>query len=160
MAIELFRVDWTKPETFEKALTQAESQEGGLYALVKKVGENFNLFYIGKSIDFQKRFGTHRNSASHFMPDAEFKKYYVTFGIISSFEQSRLSHDITPEQLKNAESFYINFYRPIGNSDSTKKGYKGNTIISFNTGKCFQKHKVISNSENLIKFLKYSKNSL
>jgi hypothetical protein len=97
---------------------------------------------------------------SHLISDTELKKYFVTFGIISSFEQSRLSRDITTEQLKDAESFYINFYRPVGNSDSTKKGYRGNTIIAFNTGKCFQKHKVISNSENLIKLLKYAKNAL
>jgi hypothetical protein len=155
MPVEIVRIEWTKPQAFDQALTQAESQQGGLYALLKVSRAVTTLSYIGKSIDFHKRFGTHRNSTSHMMSDAELKKCFVTFGIISSFEQSQMSHNITPEQLKDAESFYINHYRPLGNDPSTKKGYKGNTIISFNTGKCFQKQKIISNSESLIKLLKY-----
>jgi len=155
MAIELFRVDWTKLQTFDTALTQAESQEGGIYAMFRLYRGNYTLFYIGKSKEFQKRFGTHRNSASHLMSDADINKCFVTFGIITTFEQSQMSHNFTDEQLKDIESFYINNYRPAGNSEATKKGYKGHTIISFNTGKCFQKHKIISNSENLIKFLKF-----
>ena len=154
MAVEIFRVEWTKPQAFDQALTQAESQQGGLYAMLKVSRGVTNLSYIGKSKEFQKRFGTHRNSASHMMSDVDLKKCSVTFGIISSFEQSQMSHNITPEQLKDIESFYINHYRPLGNDPSTKKGYKGNTIISFNTGKCFQKQKIVSNSENLVKLLK------
>jgi len=153
--IDLFQVTWTKPTPLTTALTQAESQESGIYAMLKKVGENFNLFYIGKSADFYKRSGTHRNNISHMMTEAEIKKCYIAFGLITTFEHSQMSHTISPEQLKDIESFYINYYRPVGNSDSTKKGYKGNTIISFNSGKCFQKHKIISNSENLVKLLKY-----
>jgi len=155
MAVEIFRVDWTKLQTFNEALTQSESQAGGIYALAKLYRGDYNLFYIGKSKDFQKRFGTHRNSASHLMSDADIDKCFVSFGLISSFEQSQMSHNFTDAQLKDIESFYINFYRPIGNSEATKKGYKGNTIISFNTGKYFQKHKIISNSDNLIKLLKF-----
>jgi len=160
MAIELLRIDWTKLQPFTQVLTQAESQEGGLYAMFRLERSVINLYYIGKSIDFYKRSSTHMNYASHLIPDKDIKKYSVTFGIISSFEQSRLSHSVSPEQLKDAESFYINFYKPIGNSESTKKGYKGHTIISFNTGKCFQKHKVISNSDILIKFLKFYKKNI
>jgi len=155
MAVEIFRVEWTKLEGFDRALTQAESQEGGLYAMFRLNRGVNTLYYIGKSIDFYKRFGTHRNSASHLMSDADFQKCFVSFGLITSFEQSQMSHNFTDAQLKDIETFYINYYRPIGNSESTKKGYKGNTIISFNTGKNFQKHKVISNSDNLIKFLKF-----
>jgi len=155
MAVEIFRVEWTKLQTFSEALTQAESQVGGLYALARLNRGVTSLYYIGKSKEFQKRFGTHRNSASHLMSDNDIQKCFVSFGLISSFEQSQMSHNFTDAQLKDIESFYINNYRPIGNSEATKKGYKGNTIICFNTGKYFTKHKYISNSENLVKLLKF-----
>ena len=69
-------------------------------------------------------------------------------------ERLFLSQSALSQQLKDIESYYINHNRPLGNDPSTKKGYKGNTIISFNTGKCFQKQKIVSNSENLVKLLK------
>jgi hypothetical protein len=156
MAIELFQVEWTKIQTFNQALNQAVSQESGIYAMYKKTGSNINLHYIGKSKDFYKRSSTRRNAMNQMMTDAEAKKTFIGFGLISCFDKSRMSHDITPEQLKNIESFFINYFKPIGNDAITKKGYRGHTIIVFNTGKCFTKSKYISNSPELLKLLKVS----
>ncbi len=154
MAIEIFYIDWTKLQTFDKALNQAASQEGGVYAMYRLTGRNYRLQYIGKSKDFSKRFGTHRNSASHMMNDNEMKKCFISFGLVFCFDKSRMSQDISPEQLRDIESFLINIKTPIGNDQGTKKGYKGNPIIALNSGNrgCFDK--AMSNCPDLIKLLK------
>jgi hypothetical protein len=156
MAIEVFKVEWTKVFPFDKALTQSASQEGGIYIMYKKGRSDIaTLFYIGMSKDFQKRFGTHRNAASHMMTDADLKKCFVNFGIVTSFETSHLSHSFTTEQLHDLESYLINEVKPIGNSDSTKKGYKGLPIVVFNTGtKSRHLNKVMSSCSDLVKLLK------
>lgn len=151
--IELFQVEWTKIQTFNQALNQAVTQESGIYAMYKQTGRKTNLHYIGKSKDFGKRSSTRRNTMNQMMTETEAKKTYIGFGLITCFEKSRMSHDITPEQLKEIESFFINYFRPNGNDAITKKGYKGHTIVVVNTGKCFTKSKYISNSPDLIKLL-------
>ena len=155
MAIELFRIEWTKLYPFDKALNQPEAKEGGVYALYKSVGGNKKLHYVGKSKDFTTRFGFHRQNTAHILSEAERKKCYVSFGLISSFEKSRMSSDVLPEQLRDTENFLINTLLPAGNDSSTKKGYKGNPIIIINGGKFIQPlKKVMTHNPELLKLIK------
>lgn len=158
MAIEVFGVRWTKLQPFDKALNQSASQEGGIYSMFKLTGQRYKLYYIGMSKDFFKRFGTHRSNASHLMAEADIKKHFVSFGLVSCFEQSRMTHDISLSQLRQLESYLINTIGPAGNDDSTKKGYKGSPIIVFNEADTVLRSlfkKEMSNCPELIKLLKY-----
>ena len=155
MAIELFRIDWTKLYPFDKALNQPEAKEGGVYALYKSVGGNKKLHYVGKSKDFTTRLSSHRQNTAHILSETERKKCYVSFGLISSFEKSRMSSDISPEQLRDTENFLINYLLPPGNDSSTKKGYKGKPIIIVNGGKFIQPlKKVMTHNPELLKLIK------
>jgi hypothetical protein len=155
MAIELFKIEWTKPFPFDKALNQPEAKEGGVYALYKSVGGSKKLHYVGKSKDFATRFGFHRQSTAHMLSEAERKRCYVSFGLISSFEKSRMSSDTLPAQLRDTESFLINKLLPTGNDSSTKKGYKGNPIIIINGGKFVQPFKkIMTHNPELLKLIK------
>jgi hypothetical protein len=136
MAIEVFQINWSTLYPFDKALNQPEAKDGGgVYAMYKSINGNKKLHYIGKSKDFTTRFGFHRQNTAHILSDAERKKCYVSFGLISSFDKSRMSNNVLPEQLKDIESFLINELMPQGNDSSTKKSYKGDTIIAINSGK-------------------------
>jgi hypothetical protein len=155
MAIELLRIEWTKSYQFDNALNQPEAKEGGIYALYRSVSGNKKLHYVGKSKDFATRFCSHRQNTAHMLSEADRKRCYVSFGLISSFEKSRMTSDISPEQLRNTENFLINALLPTGNDPSTKKGYKGNCIIIINHGKFIQPFKkVMTNNSELLKFIK------
>jgi hypothetical protein len=157
MAIELFHIDWTKLQPFDKALNQSASQAGGVYGMFRLVGRTYKLYYIGMSKDFAKRFSTHRANASHLISKADYSKYFVSFGILASFDKFRMSHDFSPQQLRETESFLINEFKPVGNDSSTKKGYKGNPIIVFNRTDTILRSlfkKVMTNAPELLKFLK------
>jgi hypothetical protein len=155
MAIEFFRIEWTKLYPFDKALNQPEAKEGGVYALYKSVGGNKKLHYVGKSKDFTTRFGFHRQSTAHMLSEAERKKCYVSFGLISSFEKSRMTTTILPQQLRDTESFLINNSQPVGNDSSTKKGYKGNPIIIINHGKFTHPFKrIMTDTPELLKLIR------
>lgn len=157
MAIELLQIEWTRLYPFDKALNQPEAKEGGVYALYKSVGGNRRLHYVGKCKDFSARVGSHRQSTAHILSETERKRCYVSFGLISSFEKSRMSSDILPEQLRNTESFLINELRPVGNDPSTKKGYKGKPIIIINKGKFTRPFKrVMTHNPELVKLIKDS----
>ena len=156
MAIEVFQIEWTKPQPLDKALTQSAAQEGGIYAIGQINANGTKLQYVGKTKEFYGRSSTHMNYASHLNTKTQLKKYFIAFGLISCFDKSRMSHDITPEQLKDVESFFINFYKPEGNSPATKKGYRGHPIIVFNTGKKVFKLKTLTNCPDLVKLLKIS----
>jgi hypothetical protein len=155
MAIECFVIKWTRLFPFNKALTQPEAKEGGVYALYKAKASNKKLHYVGKTKDFETRFSSHKQSATHLLTGNELKRCYVAFGIISSFETNRLTGDITPEQLRIVENFFIVILRPEGNSESTKKRYTGNyPIFITNIGivtKPFTKF--MSQNSALLKFL-------
>jgi hypothetical protein len=154
MAIEVFQVEWTKLLLFDQARMQSSAQEGGIYIEARETSRGKELYYIGKAKEFYGRSRTHQNYASHELNKTEQKKRFITFGLITSFEKSRLSHEITPEQLKEIESFFINYYRPAGNNAITKKGYKGHPIIVFNTGKRGFMSKTVTSCPDLVKFLK------
>lgn len=157
MSIEIVQINWSKLYPFNKALNQPEAKEFGVYALYKTAGGNKKLFYIGKSKDFITRFSTHRQNIAHMLSEKELNKCYVSFGFISSFDKSRVSSNISPEQLRNVESFLINELLPQGNDSSTKKGYKGMTIIAINGGKFIKPFKkVMIHNSTLEKLLKDS----
>ncbi len=157
MAIEIVRIEWSKLYPFDKALNQPEVKEGGIYALYKSASGSKKLHYIGKSKDFTTRFGFHRQNTAHMMSEAERRKCFVSFGLISTFDKSRMSNGITSEQLRDIESFLINELLPVGNDTSTKKGYKGNTIIAISSGKFIKPFKkLLIHNPVLEKLLKNS----
>lgn len=136
MAIELFQIEWTNLYPFETALRQPEAMESGVYALYKSTGKTKKLFYIGKSKEFSSRFSSHKRNSFHMLNETERKRCFVSFGLISCFERSRLSTGATNPQLKNIENFLITKLQPIGCGDSTKKRYTGDySMIIANTGK-------------------------
>ena len=135
MAIEVFQIEWTKPQPLDRALTQATAHEGGIYLILEDNDVGIKPQYIGKTKDFYTRSSTHRNYAMHLLSETKQRKYTISFGLLSCFDKSHISHDATPEQLRDVESFFINEFNPKGNSDATKKGYKGHPILIFNIGK-------------------------
>jgi hypothetical protein len=154
MAIEIFNVEWTKLLPFDKALNQSTAHEGGVYLLFRKTGQNFKLYNIGMTKDFYKRFGTHRSNTSRLMPEADIKKRFVSFGVVTAFETSRMTHDVTTQQLHDLESFLINDKKPEGNDPSTKKGYKGQAIIVMNKGMKGLFNKTMTSCPDIVKLLK------
>jgi hypothetical protein len=88
------------------------------------------------------------------MDDTERKRCFISFGLVSCFDKSRMIHDITPEHLHYLESFLINTKKPFGNDPSTKKGYKGDATIVFNGGNNGSFGKIMTNNEVIINFLK------
>jgi len=52
MAIEVFQIEWTKPQPLDKALTQSAAQEGGIYAIGLINANGTKLQYVGKLKSF------------------------------------------------------------------------------------------------------------
>ena len=150
MAIECFKVEWTKPFPFGEVLLQPEAKMGGVYALFR--GEAKKLYYIGKATRFDNRLSSHRQSVFRMMSETERKKCSVSLGITSSFEVNRMS-DTTPAQLGSIENFLITRLQPVGNGDSTKRRDTGKyPLILINAGSVFKPlEKFMSQSPDLLK---------
>ncbi len=155
MAIELFQIEWTKPYLFGEALHAPEASESGVYALFRSHGESKKLHYVGKTADFRTRFGTHKRAAARMLTDAELKKCSVCFGLVWSFEKTRLSRDVTPEQLGRVERFLINRLQPTGCGTNTKLGYASEyPMIVVNAGKVIKPfEKIMSHNPDILKLL-------
>ena len=152
MAIEVFEIKWTKRFPVTKALQQPEAVERGIYAYY--IGDKLHLFGKTKE-DFRQRFSTRNQYAKNYMDETQIKKGYACFGLISVFAKSRMGNGCTPKQLKDIESYFINRFDTKGNDESTRKGYKGDSIIVINSGiipKEFDK--VMSPYPELLKVLK------
>lgn len=109
--------------------------------------------YIGKSQDLGRRLGEHQQGFSH-IGDKETKKLSYSFGTIYSLSGSITTADISPQQLRDVESFFINELQPLGNDPATKKRYKGTSLIVINIGKPVPFDKVIAHNKELLKLLK------
>ena len=155
MAIDLFQIEWTKLFPFNTALLQPETKEKGVYALYRSAGKAKRLYYIGKSGELGDRLGAHKQSMFRMMSEAERKKCFVSFGLISFFGRSRMSRDIDDTQLKSVENFLITSLQPIGCGENTKKRYTGDyPMIVVNTGKVAKPfNKFMSQSSELLKIL-------
>ena len=153
MAIECFKIEWTKPSPFDKALLKPEAKRGGVYALFK--GETKKPYYIGKANRFDKRLSTHKQTIFRMMSEAERRKCRISFGIVSSFETSHMTDVIPAVQLGPIENFLIMRVQPIGNGDSTKKRYTGRLpMIIANTGSVFRGlNKFMSQNNELLQVL-------
>ena len=153
MAIECFKIEWTKTYPFDKALLQPEAKRGGAYALFK--GETKKPYYIGKATRFDKRLSTHKRAIFRIMNKDERKKCRISFGIVSSFEISHMTDVITDAQLRSVENFLIMRIQPIGNGDSTKRRYTGKIpMIIANTGNVFTGlQKFMSQNKELLQVL-------
>jgi hypothetical protein len=156
MAIEIFHIEWTKVLPIEKALSQSSSKEGGVYIMFRGIGSLYKPQYIGMSKEFIKRCSTHRNDITKITGN-DTNKFFISFGLVSCFDNCRMSQDVTPQQLRDIESFFINEIKPAGNDSSTKKSYKGKPLIIFNHSdarlrKLFKKQ--MTNTPDLIKLLK------
>jgi hypothetical protein len=153
MPIECFKIEWTKSLPFNKALLQPEAKRRGVYALFK--GNIKKPYYIGKARTFDNRLSIHKQSIFRMMSEAERKKCYISFGIVSSFKISHMTDAITDAELRSVESFLITRIQPIGNGDSTKKRYTGKLpMIIANTGSMFKGlQKFMSQNNDLLKVL-------
>ena len=153
MAIECFKIEWTKPFPLDKVLLQPEAKGGGIYFLFK--GGTRKPLYIGKATRFDNRLSTHKQSLFRMMSEAERKRCTARLGLISSFERNRMSDTITPAQLGSVENFFITKLQPKGNGDSTKKRDTGKyPLIVINTGNlCNGLEKFMSQSTELLKAL-------
>ena len=153
MAIECFKIAWTKSSPFDKALLKPEAKRGGVYALFK--GETKKPLYIGKANRFDKRLSTHKQTIFRMMSEAERRKCRISFGIVSSFDISHMTDAITDAQLGGIENFLIMKVQPSGNGDSTKKRYTGKLpIIIANTGSVFRGlNRFMSQNKELLQVL-------
>ena len=153
MAIECYKVEWTKPYSFKEAFNRPEARQFGIYAIYDTIKTKKRLIYIGKSQEIGKRLTEHQQGISHFMGKTS-KKLYCSFGTIYSLSGSITTTDISPKQLRDVESFFINEFQPSGNNASTKKRYKGTSLIVINAGKPISFGKIIAHNKELLKLLK------
>ena len=134
MAIECYKVEWTKPYPFKEAVNRPEARQVGIYAIYKTASSKQKPLYIGKSQDLGRRLGEHQQGFSH-IGGKNTKKLSYSFGTIYSLSGSITTADISPQQLRDVESFFINELQPLGNGAATKKRYKGASLIVINIGK-------------------------
>jgi len=153
MAIECFKIEWTKAFPLDKVLLQPEAKRGGIYFLFK--GGIRKPYYVGKATRFDSRLSTHKQSFFRMMSETERKKCSVRLGFISSFEKSHMSDTITPTQLSSIENFFITKLQPTGNGESTKQRDTGKyPLIAINTGSLpYGLDKFMSQSTELLKAL-------
>lgn len=152
MAIECFKIEWTKPFPFDKALLQPQAKRKGVYGLFK--GKAQKLYYIGKSGTFGNRLSFHRQSIFRMMSEPERKRCYISFGVISSFEISHMTDVVTDTQIRSIENFLITTLQPIGNGRNTKRDTGKLPMIIANTGTLFKGlQKFMSQNNELLQVL-------
>ena len=149
--MDCFQVDWKGFYSLDDAQNKPESREKGIYGVYK---QNKVLYYIGESQEVGKRLSEHREAWARILSKSEMQSLSVCFGTIFSYEGSRPNLNITLKQLKDIESFFINTYKPEGNSEASKKGYKGIPLFVVNTGKINKLDKIICHNPDFIKLLK------
>lgn len=154
MPIECYKIDWSKPFSFTEAVNQPEARQLGIYAIYKTVSAKKILCYIGKSQEIGRILSEHKQGISHMFSEKDIKKHCVCFGTIYWLRGSISTVDISPQQLREVESFFINELRPDGNGESTKKRYIGESVIIINTGKLISLDKVMAHNKELLKLLK------
>jgi len=149
MAIDVYKIEWSKPFPYEQAVSRPEASQHGIYAIYNTTKGKKTLVYIGKSQELRKRITQHQQGINRFSK----KEYTYSLGTIYPLS-GKTSTGITPKQLREIESFFINKYKPSGNDISTKKGYKGTSLIVINIGKLICFNKVDAHNEDLLKLLK------
>jgi hypothetical protein len=158
MSIDCYKVEWTKPFSFKQAINRPEARHLGIYAFYVKANTKNNLLYIGKSQEIGRRIIEHQQGLSHFEKN-NMKNITVRFGTIYSLNDNITTADISPKQLHNVESFFINKLQPDRNSESTKKRYIGVPLIVINIGKTIPFDKIMAQNEDLLKLLKANINT-
>lgn len=153
MAIECYKIEWTKPYSFKEAINRPEARQLGIYAIYDTIKTKKRLIYIGKSQEIGRRLVEHQQGISHFMGKTS-KKPHCSFGTIYSLSGSITTADISQKQLRDVESFFINEFQPSGNNSSTKKRYKGTSLIVINTGKPISFGKIVAHNKDLLKLIK------
>jgi len=153
MAIDCYKIEWTKPFSFKEAIARPEARQLGIYIIYRTINSKKKLWYIGKSQEVGRRIGEHQKGASH-TGDKDINKVSYSFGTIYSLSGSITTAVITPTQLHEVESFLINKLKPKGNGDSTKIRYKGTSLIVINTGKLVYLEKIMAHNEDLLKLIK------
>ena len=153
--MECFHIVWQGLFSFEEARNDPAARENGVYVAYECTGRTIKrMCYIGKSQELGPRLGTHRLGLARFLREKDMRKYRFSLATILSLERSVASHDITPKQLSDIESFLRNHYRPSGNDESTKKGYKGEPLLLINTGKLGKIDKLIAYNTDLLPLIK------
>lgn len=149
--MQCYSIDWKGHYSFTDVQNQPESREIGIYGVYKR---NKVLWYIGKSEELGKRLAKHIEEWSHILSKAEIKALTVCVGTIFSYEGSRPNLDIKAKQLNDIESYFINIYKPKGNAETTKKGYKGEPLFIVNTGKINKFDRILCYNVDFIKLIK------
>ncbi|OGO25316.1 MAG: hypothetical protein A2144_09755 [Chloroflexi bacterium RBG_16_50_9] len=151
MAIECFKIEWTKPFPLDTIATQQESRRGGIYALFQ--GNSRRAFYIGKATRFDQRLVTHKQSFYRMLKPAQRNKLYVRLGIVQSFEISSMSDVISGYQLASIENFFITRLPNLNNGENTKKKDTCRyPLVIANTGNLFSGiDKYMSQNKELLK---------
>jgi len=153
MAIDCYKIEWTKPYSFKEAVNRPEARHLGIYAIIETVKTKKIISYIVKSQELGRRIGEHQQGFSHSGNKNNQKQLY-SLGTIYSLSDNVTTAVITPAQLHDVESFFIIKLKPIGNGDSTKKLYKGTSLIVINTGKFVCLEKIMAHNEDLLKLIK------
>jgi hypothetical protein len=155
--MDCYKIEWKGFFSLDDAPNRPETKEDGVYAYYKASTKKTNeLWYIGKTKDFGRRLNEHKRGASHFQGEKDLGKLSICFGTIYFMQGSKTSTDISPKQLGDIESFFINFANPApkGNSEATKKGYKGESILVVNTGTIGSFDKIMCRNPELLKLIK------
>jgi hypothetical protein len=153
MAIDCYKIEWTKPFPYKEAANRPEARQLGIYAIIETVKSKKIISYIGKSQELGRRIGDHEQGFSH-SENTNNQKQLYSFGTIYSLSGSITTAAITATQLHEVESFFINKLQPVGNGKATKKRYKGTSLIVINIGKLAYLEKIMSHNEELLKLIK------
>jgi hypothetical protein len=149
--MQCFKIDWKGFYPLDTVCSELEARKSGVYAIYQiSWGDIEYCQYIGKAQVFSERLQRHIRDYVHLGQGNP--NYHVCLGIIHPFESTH----ITPQQLRDIESYLINIVKPKGNSPATKKGYKGKPILIINTGKTGSLSKVLCSQPDLLKLLKES----
>ena len=148
--MDCFRIDWTGYYSLNDAIGRQEAKKLGVYAVYKPTTKKKSLWYFGKATNIGKRLDDHRKEWQQILSPTQMSKLQVAIGVIKLLEGEKVSQP----QLKDTESLFINEYNPERNDPSTKKGYKGKSILIINTGKIGLFSKITIHDKSLLKQIK------
>lgn len=145
--MDWLEVAWTGPYQVERASSVKAAGDFGVYAIYDQATRARKLLYVGRTYwqNFGKRLVQHRREWLDGLRGSQ----AVHYGAVKAPAGKR----ITFEKVRDVEEFLIHFYRPPYNTAS-KKGYLGRDLLLVNTGKSGTLDRVVSNDDDLLRFLR------
>jgi predicted GIY-YIG superfamily endonuclease len=148
--MDCFKIDWTGYYSLNEAINRHEAKKMGVYAVYKPTTKKKSLWYFGKATNIGKRLDDHRKEWQQALSPVQMSKLQVAIGVVKSLEREKTSQP----QLGYIESLFINEYKPERNDLSTKKGYKGKSVLIISAGKTGLFSKITTHDKNLLKQIK------